>query len=235
MATAPADRVTADPPTLGRPARSARPRLPRPRGLRACVWALAVIGAGLLIISETSAVNVFAAPLVPATARVAPADVAVVLAGGQYEDGSLNQSSMERTVTAVRLYHRGLAPRLLFSGGPCCGRSAGARMAALATELGVPGSAILLEEQSVRTHENAQHSAVLLRSGGLRSVILVTSPVHLRRAVLCFAAAGVAVQPVSASETDLSLVSGTDERITLLDAALHEYVGLAYYRLRGWI
>ena len=32
-----------------------------------------------------------------------------------------------------------------------------------------------------------------------------------------------------------SLVSGTHERIALLAEAIHEYLGLAFYRLKGWI
>src|SRR5207249_8019566 len=51
-----------------------------------------------------------------------------------------------------------LVPRLLFSGGPCCGRSASALMGTLAHDLGVPRSAIFLEERSTRTSENARYS-----------------------------------------------------------------------------
>jgi uncharacterized SAM-binding protein YcdF (DUF218 family) len=165
----------------------------------------------------------------------ARADVAIILAGGRYGDGSLNQASIERTIAGVRLFHRGLVPRLLFSGGPCCGRSASVGMAELAHDLGVPRSAILLEEQSTRTYENARHSVELVRGAGLRSAVLVTSQTHLMRARLAFASVGLEVNPVRASDTNLSLVSGTDERIALLNATIHEYIGLAYYRMRGWI
>ena len=69
--------------------------------------------------------------------------------------------------------------------------------------------AVLLEETFTRTHENALYTVALLRRDGLRSAILVTMPLHLARARLAFAAAGLTVYPVRSSETDLSLSSQT--------------------------
>jgi len=145
------------------------------------------------------------------------------------------EASIERTLAAVRLYHQGLASRLLFSGGPCCGESASALMAQLAQDLGVPQSAILLEEHFTCTHDSALYSARLLRQQGVESAMLVTSPLHLARAQRAFEAAGFPVHPVRASKKDLTRVADVHERIALLQAAMHKYVGLAFYRLRGWI
>jgi hypothetical protein len=55
------------------------------------------------------------------------------------------------------------------------------------------------------------------------------------RAKLAFEAAGISVSPVHASEKNLWLVSGAEERVSLLKAAVHEYLGLALYRVRRWI
>jgi uncharacterized SAM-binding protein YcdF (DUF218 family) len=108
-------------------------------------------------------------------------------------------------------------------------------MAKLATELGVPKEAIGLEEQSSRTYDNATNAAALLQRDGLRSVILVTSPLHMLRAKLAFAAAGVSVHPVVTSARNPWFSSSPGQRIALLQEALHEYLGLAFYRMRGWI
>ena len=209
--------------------------LPLRRILEPCVALFAAVGAAFLIVGWTPVANLVAMPLLKVPSNPVKADVAVVLAGGRYQDGSLNEAAIVRTIAGVRLYHQGLVPRLLFSGGPCCGRSASALMGTLAHDLGVPRSAIFLEEQSTRTSENARYSAEFLRRDGWRSAILVTSPLHLPRARLAFVASGVAVAPVRASEKDLTLVSGTHERIALLAEAIHEYLGLAFYRLKGWI
>ncbi len=200
-----------------------------------CGRVLAAVGLAFLVIGWTPLANVLAMPLLRVPSSTTGADVAVILSEGRYDDGSLTEASLERTLTGVRLYHQGVASRLLFSGGPCCGESASALMAKLAHELGVPRSALLLEEQSTRTHDGAVYSTRMLRERGVTSAMLITGPLHLVRAQRAFEAAGFPVHPVRASEKDLTRVAGTHERIALLQAAVHEYVGLAFYRLRGWI
>jgi uncharacterized SAM-binding protein YcdF (DUF218 family) len=202
---------------------------------RLIVTVLAVVGAAAVVVACTPLANLLFITLDRISSRPAPADAIVVLAGGRYGDGTLNGAALERTVTAVILYRRGLAPRLLFSGGPCCGRSTSSLMGALARDLGVPGEAIRLEEQSRRTHDAAVHVGSVARAEGWRSVILVTSAVHMLRARLAFVAAGVPVVPVKATERADRLVTTADERIALLKASLHEYLGLGLYKVRGWI
>jgi len=202
---------------------------------RLIVTVLAVVGAAAVVVACTPLANLLFITLDRVSSRPAPADAIVVLAGGRYGDGTLNGAALERTVTAVILYRRGLAPRLLFSGGPCCGRSTSALMGALARDLGVPGEAIRLEEQSHRTYDAAVRVAGVARAEGWRSVILVTSAVHMLRARLAFVAAGVPVVPVKATERGDRLVTTADERIALLKASLHEYLGLGLYKVRGWI
>lgn len=188
-----------------------------------------------LTIAYTPLVNLLAMPLWSVPPDPRGAEVAVVLSGGRNDDGSLNEAAVARTITAVRLYHQGIVPRLLFTGGPCCGRSASALMANFATELGVPKEAITLEEQSSRTYDNAINSAALLERDNLRSVILVTSPLHMLRARLTFEAAGVSVHPVVTSTRNLRFSSSPSQRIALLEEAVHEYLGLVFYRMQGWI
>ena len=195
----------------------------------------AVMGVVFLITAYTPLPGLLARPLWSVPPAPAPADIIVVLSGGRYNDGSLNEAALERTITGVRLYYQGLAPRLLFTGGPCCGGSASALMANLATELGVPRGVILLDEESARTRDSATNLAALLRRRGWRYVILVTSPLHMLRARLAFAAAGVSVYPVLSSNRNLLLDSSAGERLSLVHDAVHEYFGLAFYRVRGWI
>ena len=202
---------------------------------RAVVAVLAVLGASFLLVAHTPLANALALPLCSVRSQPTRAEVILVLSGGSYLDGSLNEAALERTIAAVRLYRQGLAPRILFSGGPCCGQSASWLMADLAKALGVPPSVILLEEQSLRTHESAIRSRAILRANGMRTALLVTSQLHLLRAKLAFEAEGLSAHPVRASEKNLWLVSGAAERLTLLADSLHEYAGLAFYRARGWI
>jgi hypothetical protein len=55
------------------------------------------------------------------------------------------------------------------------------------------------------------------------------------RARLAFAAVGVSVEPVLASKRNVRLVSSVTERLAVMREVLHEYLGLALYRVRRWI
>jgi uncharacterized SAM-binding protein YcdF (DUF218 family) len=54
-------------------------------------------------------------------------------------------------------------------------------MAARAEELGVASEALIVEDRSTTTAENAKFTALLLRERGVRSVWVVSQPFHLRR------------------------------------------------------
>src|SRR5262249_11520409 len=56
-----------------------------------------------------------------------------------------------------------------------------------AMEMGVPPEALLLENQSLHTRENAEYTLKLLQEHGFQRIILVTSPFHQLRTYLTFA------------------------------------------------
>lgn len=93
-----------------------------------------------------------------------------------------------RTNHAIELYKNKWAPLLIFSGaaedksGPSNARA----MYSIALEAGVPSKDILIEETSVNTRQNAQNTNQLLTYKNIKSVILVTSGYHQRRASLEF-------------------------------------------------
>jgi uncharacterized SAM-binding protein YcdF (DUF218 family) len=60
-------------------------------------------------------------------------------------------------------------------------------MRAQAIQLGVPEDAILVEDQSLHTLDNATFTAAILREYQMRRIILVTSPFHQLRTYLTFA------------------------------------------------
>jgi uncharacterized SAM-binding protein YcdF (DUF218 family) len=93
-----------------------------------------------------------------------------------------------RVRTAVDLWKRGYAARVIFSGGsedPLSASSA-ELMKRQALAFGVPEEAIVVEGGSSTTEENAEQVALVMRGAGLRSAILVTSPFHQRRASMHF-------------------------------------------------
>ncbi|MEE9164929.1 MAG: YdcF family protein [Nitrospinota bacterium] len=110
------------------------------------------------------------------------ADIIIVLAGEQGE----------RVQYGVELYKQGYADKILFSGGSIVDFPGGEKitwaglMKDYATLLGVPENAIILQDESRSTQEDALFSSRLLQDQNFYSVILVTSPYHSRRAYLMF-------------------------------------------------
>lgn len=107
---------------------------------------------------------------------------AIVVAGCRVlPDGRPSMALARRTRRAVELWRDGVAPRLVFTGGVGADAPASeaAVAAALARRLGVPGEAILLEERSTSTDENARYAAALLPPGA--RVVVVSDAYHVFR------------------------------------------------------
>jgi len=197
------------------------------------LWLSATYGVLVLAVFYSPLADYMVRPLrVPA--EVQPAPAIVVLTAYVAPDGTLNESAMRRIHTAARLYHRGLSPLVIMTGGDPRLPQAADFMAEFAGELGVPHSAIILEKKSKNTHFSAVNVAALCRDRGIERVLLVTDAVHMRRAAAAFRAQGLSVSPAPADPW--SLWWETPEiQLKKFWAALHEYGGLIYYWWKGWI
>lgn len=149
---------------------------------------------------------------------------------------------------AAALFHAGKAPLVLVSGGNQPGwdgvQVEADAMRSMLLTLGVPAATIRLEGQSRNTDENAQQSLRLIRATGARRVLLVTSAMHMPRALRTFAAvlSGSGVTVLAAS-TDVQALPDSLHplgrwlpdagSLELSTRALKEYMGLAVLMLRG--
>lgn len=115
----------------------------------------------------------------PTTGECVAADAIVAVSGGD---------TQARTHEAVELYHRGWAPKLVFSGAAAdkTGPSNASVMRMQAIASGVPEADIIVEDTSETTHQNARHSSDVFASNNFQRVILVTSAYHQRRASIEF-------------------------------------------------
>jgi len=117
--------------------------------------------------------------------QAAPADVIIVLGAAAY-DARPSPVFEERLRHGVELYQRGLAPRMLFTGGF---GGTGARFAEsqvgrrYALKAGVPVRAILIETVSRTTRQNLQQAAMLMQANSLHRAIIVSDPLHMARAM----------------------------------------------------
>lgn len=94
-----------------------------------------------------------------------------------------------------------------------------------------------LETRSADTWQNAQLSAPILKKAGIRSVYVVTSAWHMRRALLAFRPTGLAVTAAPVLRDAWPGFSLWDfipntRAWQISYYALHEWVGCAYYALR---
>jgi uncharacterized SAM-binding protein YcdF (DUF218 family) len=125
--------------------------------------------------------------------RLPAADAIVVLGCRVAPDGSASAALRRRLDRGIRLFEDGAAPLLVLSGGGVGPVPEAEIMRRMAVARGVPDTALLLEPGSRDTLENAHETARLLRSRGVRSVLLVSDRTHLPRAALLFRLAGLRV------------------------------------------
>ncbi len=178
-------------------------------------------------------------------------DAIVVLGGGAVGRGTLRPEdglsplSLERTVCGANLYAQGFAPKVLFAGAESSAFERGPKeaveMKRLAVRLGVSQKAILTEDRSRTTFENAVETKRLL---GPASILLVTSASHVPRALALFHKQGMRVTPYHCGYL-VKDRPGLDWRVHIVDllpndAALHantvavnEIVGSLVYDALG--
>jgi uncharacterized SAM-binding protein YcdF (DUF218 family) len=112
-------------------------------------------------------------------------DVLIVLGSPADRDGNPSPHQLARVTEAVHEYERGVAPRILFTGGAVANRFVEAQvMARTAEAQGIPASAVLEDPAARDTMENTCNALGIMRRHGWQSAEVISSPSHLPRAGL---------------------------------------------------
>jgi uncharacterized SAM-binding protein YcdF (DUF218 family) len=168
--------------------------------------------------------------------RPRPADAIVVFAGGVGESGQAGGGYQERIKTAVDLYRAGQAPRIIISSGFVFAFKEAEVMRGLAVASGVPPEAIVLETDAANTHENVLNTYAIVKQSGGRTILLVSSPYHMKRALLTWKRAapdiGVIPTPVAQSQFYAHDRGASLEQIR---GILQEYLAIIDYWWKGWV
>jgi uncharacterized SAM-binding protein YcdF (DUF218 family) len=155
------------------------------------------------------------------------ADAIVILGARVEADGQPGPDLWVRTLHAVGLFQRGLAPYIICTGGYHDDRLSAAAVARnLAISQGVPANKILLADGSMTTREDATRARDLMIAHGWQTALLVSHPLHLERARLLFEAEGLTVYP-SPTSTDLAAIPWR----TRAWLTAREVVGIVWFRL----
>jgi len=151
------------------------------------------------------------------------ADAAVVLGAAVWGD-EVSPVFRERINHGVELYRKGRVRKLIFTGGR--GNSdeptESAAAKAFALQSGVPARDILIEEKSHNTFENLLYAKRLADAAGARKVLIVSDPLHMRRAVSMAEDVGLAAEP---SPTPSTRYRSLRSRARILAQETYYYLG----------
>jgi uncharacterized SAM-binding protein YcdF (DUF218 family)/glycosyltransferase involved in cell wall biosynthesis len=191
--------------------------------------------AAYLLLFQTPVVWLAATPLKMSMTPVS-ADGIVVFAGGVGESGKAGGGYQERVKEAVDLYKAGYASRMIFSSGFVFAFPEAEIMRSLAVSNGVPASAIQLETHAGNTYQNVLLTRAIAESNGWHHVLLVSSPYHMRRAVLTWrrVAPGIEVTPTPVPVSQF-YVHGYGASLDQIRGIAQEYAAIVTYWWRGWI
>jgi uncharacterized SAM-binding protein YcdF (DUF218 family) len=228
-------------------------------------WTPATIGAALIILflsGNTWISHSLAQSLewqnIPKT-ELPTADAIVVLGGGTrsqaYPRPDVDFTDAgDRVWYGANLYHAGKAPKIIVSGGRISWQGNGSPEADDLTKLlvtmGVPKLDIIPEANSFNTRDNAVNVQKILQAQNFKTILLVTSAMHMPRSMAIFKHLGINViaaptdyrisqleldQPNSQTEAAILSFLPNEDCFSLTTQVMREYIGILVYKLRGWL
>jgi uncharacterized SAM-binding protein YcdF (DUF218 family) len=168
-------------------------------------------------------------------------DAVVVLSAGLMSDSSLSATAADRLLSGLELMRAGRGRRLVttrhvqpIGAGQLTSDTDQARLISLAS---IPPDRWAVVDGATTTREEAVLAARLLVSRGEKRIIVVTSPLHTRRACATFEAVGFSVVCQASRERDhvTNPPLGVHDRLAALRAYGYELAGYLKYHARGWL
>jgi uncharacterized SAM-binding protein YcdF (DUF218 family) len=174
----------------------------------------------LLVVAVTLAARIYS---FGNTSSNKPADAAIVLGAAVWSSG-VSPVFRERINHGIDLYRNGKVRKLIFTGGQGNAgeptESAAARDYAL--QSGVPLQDILIEQKSHTTYENILYAKQVADGQGIKKVLIVSDPLHMKRAVLMAQDVGLIAEP---SPTPSTRYQGLKSQLGLLAHETYYYIG----------
>ena len=228
-------------------------------------WTPAAIGTALIILflsGNTWVSHLLAQSLewqnIPKTEL--PTADAIVILGGAIRSHVYPRPDVDFTDAGDRvwyganLYHAGKAPKIIVSGGRITWQGdsipESEDLTNLLVKMGVPKLDIIPEPNSYNTHDNAVYVQRILKEQDFKTILLVTSAMHMPRSMGIFKRLGINAiaaptdyrisqleldQPNGQTEAVILSFLPNDDSFSMTTQAIREYIGILVYKLRGWI
>lgn len=178
------------------------------------------------------------------------ADAILLIADGTYPAATPRQrvevgEGADRVLYAAQLYQQELAPMIILSGN----QSGAASSRTLLMELGVPGQAILLDSAGPNMRVSVKNMESIAQNEGYEDLILVTSALQMDRTLFLLEESDFNITPAPVDyqvtlqdwqaredwnwQNIITNLMPNSEALQQSFAALWEYIGLAFYRVRA--
>ncbi len=157
------------------------------------------------------------------------ADTAIILGAATDESGP-SPVYRERINHGIELYNDGYVGKLIMTGGTGEGNTHSDAYIAkqYAVSQGIPDGDILTEDTSTITQENLENSKLIMDENGFDTAIIVSDPLHMRRAMLLARDAGITAY---SSPTPTTMYVSAKTKLPFLAREVFFYIGYKWWRL----
>jgi uncharacterized SAM-binding protein YcdF (DUF218 family) len=201
----------------------------------------------MVILAVAAACLWTAVAFTPLVSRLAPrlvrkqapsaADAVFVLTHRLQTDGDPSAASQARLLHGLELLAQGLAPRLILTDDPppfTAAAVAKREMHALGLTM---GEVVSLHGVVRSTHDEAVRVGALCRDRSWHHLLVVTSPLHSRRACAAVERQGIEVtcSPAVETEYDVETLDRPVDRLAAFRQVVRETAALWVYQRRGWL
>jgi uncharacterized SAM-binding protein YcdF (DUF218 family) len=209
--------------------------------LRPLLWvAAAILSLLCVLVVYTPLVSNAASLFVRRDPLPTRVDAIAVLSIGGTPSGLMRSETLDRLLTGFRLARNGLSHSLLVSretrsfGGMPVSDSADLERV---TRMVAPTDTVIFVDSIVTTRTEALRMRAIASARGWRTLAVVTSPLHTRRACATFEAVGFGVVcvPAEVRGSGLEPHSIPEDRLRAFRFWLYERFATDSYRRRGWI
>ena len=161
------------------------------------------------------------------------ADAAIVLGAAVWGE-RLSPVFQERVNHAIDLYRAKRVRKIIFTGGQgnLTEETEAAAARRFAISNGIPTEDILVEETSTSTYENLLFAKPIAESNGIKSILLVSDPLHLKRSIEIARSLNYDVHP---SPTPTTKYQGFTSRMKFLGHETYYYAGFLLSRIFDYL